>query len=478
MLVRELPGFIYPFSPIEHVFIAEGLLSHAAFSRRPIIQKALKYPYEVINACVGLHGMRIALEKCTLTRINMEIKFGQIIVLLTSMLIFTLGFGIIIPVIPYYVRDMGASALDNGLLMATMSAAQLIFAPVWGRISDRIGRKPVMITGLIGFGLSFLWLALATDLWMLYVAQLIGGAISAGIWPACLAYIADISSPGERGKYMGLMGAASGAGMIFGPAISSFFTTWGLTAPFYAAAAIGFITAAFTFIFLSESRKPLANVANTKKLSMSTAFRSHLAVFFFIMLFSSFALACMDATFTYFIMDKFGISETASPMPFLTGHLTLSGPAVSGIIFTFMGIVLVVTQGFIVGRSIQMLGEEKTILAGLMLMIAGFILVLIAPELITLTLFVCLLSIGISIIQPCLNTLISKRTDADNQGAMLGLLGSFNSLGRVFGPIAGGAAYTIAMSLPYIGSAVISGIAAAAIHMESSKNEIQDITDA
>ena len=397
----------------------------------------------------------------------MAIKTGQTIMLLISMFIFTLGFGIIVPVIPYFIRGMGATALDMGLLMAAMSAMQLLFAPLWGKASDRFGRKPVMLIGLLGFGLSFVAVGMATQLWMLYVTQIISGALSAGIFPACLAYIADTTAPGERGKYMGLMGAASGAGMIFGPAISSFFAGWGITIPFFAAAGIGLVTAVFILFFLPESRvKNLSRHALKSKVSVGMVMKGSLAIFFIVMLFSTFAIANLDATFTYLIMDRFGLSETASNMPVLTGAISLSGPAVSGIMFTVMGILMMICQGLLVGKLIDKFGEGMVIFGGLLLVAAGMLVILAAPELISLIVAVCLIAGGASAIFPCMNTLVSKKTDSENQGVMLGLLGSFQSMGRVCGPVVGGAAYVVSAALTCLASAVLAVLCAIVIYVK------------
>ena len=183
----------------------------------------------------------------------MHVKGRQMTVLMMSMFIFTLGFGIIIPVIGYYTKSMGAGALELGLLMASMSAMQFLFAPLWGRVSDRIGRKPVLLAGLLGFALTFIMVGVSTQLWMLFVALIIGGILTASIWPAVLAYIADITTHEERGSLMGYAGAASGLGIIAGPAISSVLTTWGMTVPFFTSAALGLVTAIAGFMFLPES---------------------------------------------------------------------------------------------------------------------------------------------------------------------------------------------------------------------------------
>ena len=129
------------------------------------------------------------------------------------------GFGIIIPVIPYFFRQLGGSSTALGFFMASYSIMQFIFAPIWGRLSDRIGRRPVLLIGLGGYGLTFILFGFANHLWMLFVIRIISGIISSATLPTAMAYIADITEESERSKGMGMMGAAMGMGMIFGPAI-------------------------------------------------------------------------------------------------------------------------------------------------------------------------------------------------------------------------------------------------------------------
>ena len=384
-----------------------------------------------------------------------HVKGRQMTVLMMSMFIFTLGFGIIIPVIGYYTKSMGAGALELGLLMASMSAMQFLFAPLWGRISDRIGRKPVLLVGLLGFALAFIMVGVSTQLWMLFVALIIGGILTAGIWPAVLAYIADITTHEERGSLMGYAGAASGLGIIAGPAISSVLTTWGMTVPFFTSAALGLVTAIAGFLFLPESLRQDRRAGMEKKMPVLSTLRTPLGLFFFLMLFATFALACIDTTYVYFISDRFGMSELPSGMPFLGGHLVLTGPNVLGIIFTAMGLIAVVSQ-LAVGKMMQKYGEEKTIIFGFGVLCAGMALVIITVDLASLVLVTCLIALGGNLLNPAINTLVSKRSPQDQQGATMGLLGSFNSIGRVLGPSMGGFAYVISMLLPYLGSAVIA----------------------
>lgn len=400
-------------------------------------------------------------------------------VLAVGMFVFTLGFGVIIPVMPYYANKLGATALDLGLLMATFSAMQLVCAPLWGAISDRIGRKPVMMVGLTGFGLAFTvtglssepaalaisevishWTGLTPHIGVLFISELIGGTLSSGIYPATLAFVADITKPEERGGLMGQMGAASGLGIIVGPAISGFLTAWGLTAPFFLTAGIGLSTAICCYFLLPESRRPEAKADIKKKTSMLTALRSSLCFIFLLMLLIGFAAALIDGTFGYFLMGKFGLSDQPAAVPVLWWTAQMTGPGVMGLVFAFMGLSGIVCQGLLVGKAIERLGEERTIVAGLALYGVGIIAMFFAVGLVSLAVFTCLIEVGFSLVFPGLNTLVSRKTDADHQGEVMGVLGSFNSLGRVAGPPAGGLLYAFTPGLPYFVSGLL-GLAAA-----------------
>ena len=397
----------------------------------------------------------------------MELRAQRLIVLMVSMFIFTLGFGIIAPIMSYVIKDMGATALDLGLLLATSSAMQFVFAPVWGRLSDRFGRKPVLLAGLCGFGISFVIVGLSTELWMLYVSQVIGGVLSAGIWPAALAYVADIAPQKERGHLIGLLGAASGMGMIIGPVASCIMATFSLQLPFFAAAALGFATMAFVVVLLPESRKHGSCVERQDKMSVFATIKTPFGGLLLLMLFISFAIACIDGTMAFFIMDRFGLTEMPSSMPLLGGSIMITGPQVVGVIFIFAGITGIVCQALVAGRAIRRFGEEKVVIAGLLLLAAGLLLLQLTTGLASLTFYICLMIMGGSLINTGINTLVSNRTDDDHQGEAMGMLGAFNSLGRVLGPAAGGFAYVISMSLPYVSSAVISCLTAAAISLKS-----------
>ena len=163
-------------------------------------------------------------------------------ILFAVMFLVMVGFGIIIPVLPFYAENIGASSLQLGLLMAVYSVMQFLFAPMWGRISDRIGRKPVMMIGIFGLAVSFFLMGLSSELWMLFAARVIGGFLSSANMPTVTAYVADITTPEDRGKGMGVVGAAIGLGFIFGPAIGGIFSKTSLNMPFYIAGAASLLT--------------------------------------------------------------------------------------------------------------------------------------------------------------------------------------------------------------------------------------------
>ncbi len=403
----------------------------------------------------------------------MELKRQQILILAIANVIFTLGFGIIIPVLPYYSRNLGADAFTLGLLMASFSLMQFIFAPYWGMLSDRIGRKPVLAAGLVGFGLSFIIFGLSTSLWMLFVSRIVGGILSAGIFPASFALIADITEPGERGKIMGWMGAAAGLGIIFGPAICGVFVPFGMSVPFFVAGAIALVTVAALYVVMPESRAVTLDM-HRNKTSITDSFKAivtylktPIGIFLLLTMLINFALACYDGTFSYFIMDRFHLSsDVATTVPMLSAinfSMESTGPTLMAILFTAMGIVMLFGQGVLVGMALKDLKEEKTVIVGLLLSCVGLLAILASPDFVLMLLAACIIGVGSGLVMPSLSAYISGRTDRDTQGTALGVMGSYNSLGRIVGPPIGGFAYDLNMTLPYISSSVLLAFGALSV---------------
>lgn len=265
-------------------------------------------------------------------------------ILFLIMFLVMLGFGIIIPVLPYYAEEIGASATELGLLMAVYSFMQFVFAPMWGRVSDRIGRKPVIMLGIFGLSLSFFLLAFATHLWMLFVARVIGGFLSAANMPTVMAYVADVTSEEDRGKGMGIIGAATGLGFIFGPAVGGVFSKISLEAPFYIAGTVSFLTMIFVFFILKESiqlsdRKQQPKEKRTKALGQ--AMKSPMAMLYFLQFFIAVSLSGLEATFAYFAAVKAGLNAVSM-----------------GYVFMIMGLASATVQGSM-GKLTKKFGEIK-----------------------------------------------------------------------------------------------------------------------
>lgn len=363
-------------------------------------------------------------------------------ILFLVMFLVMVGFGIIIPVIPFYAEEIGATPTQLGLLMAVYSLMQLLFAPMWGRISDRIGRKPIIMVGILGLSLSFFLMAISTELWMLFAARIIGGFLSSANMPTVMAYVADITSEEDRGKGMGIIGASVGLGFIFGPAIGGIFSQSSLSIPFYLAGATSLITFLFVTFFLKESLS--AEQRNSQKkenTSLLKAFTGPLSMLFILQLFVSLSLAGLEATFAYFAAEKAGLASVEL-----------------GYIFMIMGLAGAFVQGGLVGRLTKKLGEGAVIQMGIVISAAGFGLILLTEGFGTAALFLTIFGIGNGLIRPSVSSLLTKKSTAGH-GSTTGLLSSFDSLGRIIGPPLGGWLFTIAIGLPYVSGIVLSVIA-------------------
>ncbi|WP_461202535.1 MFS transporter [Anoxybacillus sp. TBDG-1] len=359
--------------------------------------------------------------------------------LFVVMFLVMMGFGIIIPVLPFYAENIGATPTQLGWLMAVYSFMQFLFAPMWGKLSDRYGRKPMLLIGIFGLALSFFLFALATKLWMLFAARIIGGFLSAATMPTAMAYVADVTTEENRGKGMGIIGAAVGLGFIFGPAIGGVFSKHSLTVPFWIAGSLALITTVFVFFFLHESL-PKEKRVNTQKThpSLMSALQSPLARLYVLQLIVTFSLAGLEATFAYFAAKRAGLSSTEL-----------------GYIFMIMGLAGAIVQGGMLGKLIQSFGEGTVIRAGLFLSALGFSLILFIHNFWTAALYLTIFGIGNGVIRPCVSALLTKHT-TDGQGSATGILSSFDSLGRIGGPAIAGWLFTVKPSLPYMTGIVLT----------------------
>ncbi|MCZ0756959.1 MFS transporter [Anoxybacillus sp. J5B_2022] len=352
------------------------------------------------------------------------------------------GFGIVIPVLPFFAEQVGATPTELGLLMAVYSLMQLLFAPVWGRMSDRYGRKPILLLGIIGLALSFFLFAIANTLSMLFLARVIGGILSSATMPTATAYVADVTTFAERGKGMGMIGAAIGLGFIFGPAIGGVFSKTNLHLPFWIAGWLSLATALLVLMFLKESlpkEKRMRNVA--KRPPIWQTLKGPVAFLYILQWFISFSLSGLEATFAYYAAKRAGLHSTEL-----------------GYIFMIMGLASAFIQGGLIGKLIRAFGEGKVIQGGIALSAIGFALILLVHNFWTAALYLSVFGIGNGVIRPCLSSLITKQA-TDGEGSAAGFLSSFDSLGRLVGPPIAGWLFTLTAYLPYVLGIVLCSFA-------------------
>ncbi|MDQ0876705.1 DHA1 family multidrug resistance protein-like MFS transporter [Paenibacillus sp. V4I3] len=354
------------------------------------------------------------------------------IIMLLLMTIFV-GFGIIIPVLPEVVKGAGAE-YHNALLLSVYSAASFLMSPIWGGLSDRIGRRPIILIGLLGFSVSFLIFGFADgNLWIMYVSRILGGLFSGAATACAVAYVADITTAENRTKGMGMVGMSIGLGFIFGPAIGGILSRWGTYLPFFVASGLALASFVFAFAILKESLSVDKRTSVKEKApSRWTAFAGASKYLYVLSFFVSFTLAGLEATLQYYQMDKIG----ATPFDI-------------GMMFLASGIVGALIQGGVVRRLVKQGAEQRVIGIGLLLSAAGFFLLLYSSSVVTAAIYLSVFGAGNALIRPCVTSLITQRTKV-GQGVATGLSSSMDSLGRIAGPLLGGAVFAIAHSLPFI----------------------------
>jgi DHA1 family multidrug resistance protein-like MFS transporter len=367
----------------------------------------------------------------------MNKQLGMIMVLLMTVFI---GFGIIIPVLPAMVESKGEVNFHLAMLLSLYSAASFFMSPVWGGLSDRIGRKPILLIGLTGFGISFFIFAFSDGhLGWMYASRIIGGFFSGAVTACAVAYVADITTEENRTKGMGLVGMAIGLGFIFGPPIGGVLSTVSLATPFFAASVLSFLLVGFAALMLVESYpESKRNQSNETKVSRWIAFSGAIKYLYVLSFFVSFSLAGLETTFQLFQIKQIGATPLQVSMMFFVS-----------------GIVGALIQGGVVRKRIKK-GKEKTaIFIGLLLSAAGFILILFSSNVITAAIYMSVFGAGNALIRPCVISLITQRTTV-GQGIATGLNSSMDSLGRILGPIIGMSLYGLTISLPFIASGILS----------------------
>jgi multidrug resistance protein len=353
-----------------------------------------------------------------------------LLVVFATILIDFVGFSVLIPVLPLYADRLGATPFQVGLILACYAFVQLLFLPVWGWISDRIGRRPVLLISLLGTALSFVLLALARSVETIYLARGLAGFFAASVGTA-QAVVTDVTPPAERAHGMGLIGAAFGAGMIVGPMLGGFLAAIQESLPFYAIAVLAAVNLVLTAWLLPESRPlELARPPWRELLGafVPTPFRLVLAVhdrriglylFLFFQIFTGFAV--LESMTTLFLGKRFGADELDAAL-----------------IFAWIGLFLAITQGVLVRRLVLYMTEPVMVRTGLAVMGVGIGAIAFAPSYGWFFALAPIIAFGSGIAFPAFNSLYSKACQAEQAGELFGQSQSMATAGRIVGPIAAG----------------------------------------
>jgi DHA1 family tetracycline resistance protein-like MFS transporter len=343
-----------------------------------------------------------------------------LLVIFLTVFVNLVGFGIIIPLLPFYAETFGASPLAIGFLFASFSLAQLVAAPALGALSDRYGRRPILIASLVGTVVSFAMLAVATSLAMLFAARIVDG-LSGGNITIARAYIADVTEPQDRAKAFGLLGAAFGLGFIVGPGLAGLFAQVSYTAPIWAAAAVTMIAVAMAWFWLPET----VHIASAAGVSPVRAIPAVLRrpqlrrlLIADLIYWSSFAVC--TTTFALFASRRFGFDVTRT-----------------GYVLAAFGVLGVIVQAGLVGVVVGRLGVLRTLLAGLMIAAVGWGMVSVADSVGWFLLALIPAGLGVGLCNASIVTLVSHSGSKEEQGTVQGAAGALESLGRAIGPVWG-----------------------------------------
>lgn len=349
-------------------------------------------------------------------------------------LIDLIGFGIIIPILPRYSEThFGANELQIGILIASFSFFQFLSSPLLGRLSDRIGRKPVITFSLFLSALSYLIFAFAPNYWIALLSRSIGG-IGGGSISAAQAYIADITDKSERTKGMGIIGSAFGLGFVMGPFIGGMLAEFGYIVPNLSAAGFSFIALILTRLFLKESLKTKSKF-EVRLEDFTIAFKSTRFK-------KAFSNVYVGKFLLIFFIITFSIANTYGVIPIFAYRYLHFTDRQIGYVYAVIGIVGVIFQGYLIGKLTKFFSEKFLLILGMVLMFTGLALIPLSIKLIYLMwLFVIIVSIGLAFINPTILSFISRLTSPEEQGEILGVNQSMGSLGRVFGPVWGGFAF-------------------------------------
>lgn len=367
----------------------------------------------------------------------------KLLTLLLIVFIDLIGFGIVIPILPLLVTEVGGSAFLVGAIIASFSLFQFVFGPILGRLSDKYGRRPVLIISSILNSISYFLIFLFPQLWFLFFARMLAGIGSSNISVA-QAYIADSSKTHERTKALGMMGAVFGLGFIVGPLLGGIVSQqFSISAAFVIPAVLSLLNAVLIYFILPESNKNLQKHIKIELLNIKVAkevFKpKNIAFLILLFMFVNFALSLIIGVFSLLGNQKFGWNEGQN-----------------GLYFGLIGLSSFLTQMFLIRWLVKRMSEVQMIKLGLVLFSASIVLMGLAPFEWLVVLVGVTTPMAVSLIMINTQALISLESKAEEQGVVLGITQSFGSLGMVFGPLLGGIIGSFNLSLPFVLSGIMT----------------------
>jgi DHA1 family multidrug resistance protein-like MFS transporter len=368
-----------------------------------------------------------------------------LIVLSFTLIVVTLGYGLVIPIFPFYIQELGGSGGEMGMLVALSALTELLFGPLWGGISDRMGRKRVLMVGVFGYGASLLLMGFASRLWMLFAARALSGLLTAATMPSAMAYVGDTTTERDRGGGIGWLGSAAGLGIILGPGVGGWLGRSSLSRPFFVGAGLAWTALLLVGFLLPETlpasgRSGQGEVRGPRLRSLWDALSSAIGFPLFLLFLVSFALANFEAVFGLYAAVRFEF-----------------GPERVGSILMVVGLVTTLGKGALTGPLTRRWGEETVIQGSIVAGAIGYLVLLAAFDYVTILLATGVFILSKTVLRPALLALISRRASV-GQGAAMGLGNTFISLGRVIGPLWAGFIFDVRLTLPYLSGAAIMAL--------------------
>lgn len=363
------------------------------------------------------------------------------LILSFTLLVVMLGYGLVLPIMPFYIERFGAGGTELGWMMSMYALMQLVCAPVWGTLSDRYGRKIILSIGIAGYAISLFLFGLATDFWMLFLARTFSGILSSATMPTAMAYIGDHAPEHERSGEMGQIGAATGVGIVIGPLLGGYLSTETLALPFFVGSGLAWLALGLVVVALPETRRPApirSNATESFDLRVATeAIRGPLGTTLLLILVMSFGLTSFQGITGLYVIDRFDFDTRQV-----------------GSIWMVMGVVLIIVQGGLTGPLTGWLGERALIRWGLLGGAFGFVAILLAGDYYSTLLASLAFSGALALVGPALNAHVSQLA-GERQGAIMGLNSAATSLGRVIGPLWAGYLYDLNIGYPYVSGALV-----------------------